>query len=229
MFERVVCINLESSVDRWEKFTGQISTIKNWPFGDVQRFNAYTPENVPIIKPEWFKPTPASWACYMSHLAVIRQALDDGAQSLLIFEDDAVFDQPDFPAKVKQFFSALPENWQVVYLGGNHKAPPVDVQQEYVQCRDTTLHHAWGMRGDGLRAVYNHLIDWDGLKNLTHRKQNKDQWCAEGMRLGRFAAYAPRRRWLVHQAAGISVRNNKIHKQKTNGVRTRRHVRWPNQ
>src|SRR5690606_705987 len=126
-----------------------------------------------------------------------------------------------------QLRSAIPEGWDAIYLGGKHRRPPMEIHDGYVKCRDTILHHAWMLSATGLTKVREHLRDFDGLRALRHRKQNEGQWCGEGMSLGKFTAYAPRRRWLAHQRAGRSDRCNAFYPARFGGSRTRPDVVWP--
>src|SRR5690606_9868974 len=146
-------------------------------------------QTMPLPRPEWLELTGKSWACYQSHLAEIERAIDDGVDELLILEDDCMFDR-SFAAGYAQLRSAIPEGWDAIYLGGKHRRPPMEIHDGYVKCRDTILHHAWMLSATGLTKVREHLRDFDGLRALRHRKQNKDQWCGEGMSLGKFTAYA---------------------------------------
>lgn len=224
--KRAVCINLDASRHRWGVFYRQLNDQITRHIGAVERVSAYSPRTMPMPLPEWLRLTDKSWACYQSHLAQIERGIADGVTELLILEDDAVFDRT-FSSAYMEFRSAVPDGWDALYLGGRHKRPPFDVRAHYVRCRDTVLHHAWMLSASGLVKLRDHLRDLQGLRALRHRKQNKDQWCGEGMSLEKFIAYAPRQRWLVHQRGGKSDRNNTFHPSRFGGCRTRPDVAWP--
>lgn len=228
-FERIVCINRDDRPDRWKKFLEGFNSIVNSPFKSVERVSAFTPDTVPIPQPIWYDAHgDGSWACYLSHMYQIKRAIDDGVKSLLIFEDDAVF-EPDFRQHYDKFFFNVPNNWEVVYLGGKHKRKPKMTAPWFSMCSDTVLHHAWGMRNKGLLKVYEHLNDFEGLQHLKHRKQNKDQWIAEGIFNNKFKTYAPSKVWMVHQDAGYSDRVCKLLKSKRGTTyRTSRSAEWGN-
>lgn len=228
-FSRVVCINRDDRPDRWQKFLSGFNSIEDNPFKSVERISAFTPETVPIPQPKWYDATgDGSWACYLSHMYQIKRAIDDGIKSLLIFEDDAVF-EPDFRKHYDKFFYNIPNNWEVVYLGGKHKRKPKMTAPWFSMCSDTVLHHAWGMRDRGLTKVYEHLNDFGGLQQLKHRKQNKDQWIGEGIFNNKFKTYSPSKVWMVHQDAGYSDRVGKLLGNKRGSTyRTNRSAEWGN-
>jgi hypothetical protein len=55
--------------------------------------------------------------CFPSHYRVCEEALNDGPESILVFEEDAVF-RPGFSLRAKKFFAAIPDDWNWIYLGG---------------------------------------------------------------------------------------------------------------
>ncbi len=225
MKRRAVCINLEKSRSRWLIFKATLKQDVLALIGPVERAIALTPETAPA-KPEWLRLTGESWACYQSHLREIERAIEDDVDELLILEDDAVIDKT-FVDGYRRLRAAIPDDWDALYLGGRHKKPPFEVNDGYVKCRDTVLHHAWMLSRSGLVKLRKHLRDMRGLKAMKHRKPNKDQWCGEGMFRKKFVAYAPRHRWLVHQRGGRSDRNGVFHPARFGGCRTRPDVQWP--
>lgn len=76
--------------------------------------------------------------------------------SILLLEDDAVFNKR-FTEKVTSFFNAVPNDWGIVYLGGQHlfvKASPPQVINEHVLSPyNINRTHAFGLRGQALKKV----------------------------------------------------------------------------
>lgn len=56
--------------------------------------------------------------CLLSHYEIISSAYKNGAESILIFEDDIEFCE-DFNKKFETLYSEVPEDWQFLYLGCN--------------------------------------------------------------------------------------------------------------
>ena len=198
-FERVVCVSLERRPDRWEKFRERIP--QDWPFKEVERFKAIDGKRAPA--PEWFKGGNGAWGCYKSHLNILEDCLQNGIHSCLLMEDDAVFCE-DFSAQVEEFLNKLPDDWEMIYLGGQHlhalKRPPIQVNPHVYIPFDVNRTHAFAIRGQSMmRRLYKHLNafkDWIENHHIDHH-------------LGQFhrqrtnPIYCPAQ-WLVGQSEGRS-------------------------
>jgi glycosyl transferase family 25 len=118
-FDRVYVINLSSRPDRRREMQTQLERIGlslNAP--DVVLFEAIKP-----VDPAGF-PTLGARGCFMSHLAVLREARDKGLASVLILEDDLNFCD-DFVAKFAAVAAGLACNsWGLWYGSYQLDAPP---------------------------------------------------------------------------------------------------------
>jgi hypothetical protein len=65
--------------------------------------------------PEFLAGQPGVYGCWASHVAVLRQALEDDVACLAVFEDDAVF-QPDSASWLAALLADLPEAVTAVWL-----------------------------------------------------------------------------------------------------------------
>jgi glycosyl transferase family 25 len=117
-FPHQVCINLDTRPDRWQRMSARFAehNLRN-----VSRFPAVSGNTLEI--PATWKHSRGAYGCLRSHLAVLENARDHGKPSVLIFEDDAVFD-PQLNTKFPAFAEQLPEDWDMVYFGGLHGKPP---------------------------------------------------------------------------------------------------------
>ncbi len=66
------------------------------------------------------KSTPAQRACKLSHLSIIKQAKEDRLPYVAILEDDCEFTE-HFNSKCVQAMVDISDDWDMVYLGGQHK------------------------------------------------------------------------------------------------------------
>ena len=98
MFERVYCINLARRAERWQEFTSGLPD--DWPFPQPERFEAIDGERCP--PPAWWNTSPGAWGCWRSHVAILKRCLNEGIDSVLILEDDAIF-REGFTAKAEAF------------------------------------------------------------------------------------------------------------------------------
>jgi hypothetical protein len=100
-------INLKHRTDRRIAMEKQLSKI-GW---DVQFFSAVRPDDAAGF------PSVGARGCFLSHLAVLKAARDDGVQQLTILEDDVNF-APDFRDRWQLAMSELDaRDWAMFYPG----------------------------------------------------------------------------------------------------------------
>lgn len=66
--------------------------------------------------PPYKRLTPAKVACWHSHLQAIRQIANGGDSAALVLEDDVDMER-DISARLRALWDALPDSWDIVYLG----------------------------------------------------------------------------------------------------------------
>lgn len=123
LFPLKVCINLDRRPERWQRMQRAFTAHG---IESVRRFSAID-GNETVRPPHWTH-TPGAYGCLESHLRVVREAHDAGVSSVLIFEDDVVFD-PQFKEKFATFIQELPADWDMLFLGALHKDEPVKVSE----------------------------------------------------------------------------------------------------
>src|SRR5215207_940988 len=111
LFPLTVCINLDRRPERWQRMQRAFAAQG---IGPVQRFSA-TDGNNSVLPPNWIH-TAGAYGCLDSHMRVVREARDAGVSSVLIFEDDAVFD-PHLKDKFPIWITDLPSDWDMLFLG----------------------------------------------------------------------------------------------------------------
>ncbi len=119
---------------------------------DVQRFSAVDGSTV-VLPLNWLH-TRGAYGCLLSHVQVVRAARDAGAASVLIFEDDAVFD-PQFKEKFSTLVEKLPSDWDMLYFGALHKAEPIKVNEHVVRITKANSTFAYAIR----KTVFDEFID----------------------------------------------------------------------
>lgn len=202
-FEKVYCISLDRRIDRWKEFTEQ------FPTHPIERFKAI--DGKLVKHPEWWKAGGGAWGCYRSHLAILENILNGTENSVFIFEDDAVPIE-NFDEHYETFMSHLPDDWGMVYLGGQHlfqgQHPPNKINEHVYRPYNVNRTHAYGIRGrDLIEKVYKHLTtkDWRDRQHIDHHlgrlHQRRDM-----------PIYCPAQ-WLVGQNEGRSNISGK-----TNGL-----------
>ena len=144
-----VCINLDRRPERWQRiqraFTAQ-------GIESVRRFSAID-GNETVLPSHWIH-TPGSYGCLESHIRVVREARDAGVSSVLIFEDDVVFD-PQFKEKFATFIQELPADWDMLFFGALHKDEPVKVSEHIGRITKANSTFAYAIRN----TVFHAFID----------------------------------------------------------------------
>lgn len=199
LFERVYVINLNSRPERWEAFKKRLP--EDWPFQPPERFPGIDGKLVP--HPVWWKSGPGGWGCHRTHTRIHEECLNNGVNSVLICEDDAVF-VPDFTEKVESFIKHLPDDWEIVYFGGQHIQQelrlPRKVNDWVYQPFNVNRNHLVGLRGRrALELYFRHLTnypDWKLPHHTDHRLGELHKTSPSGL-------YCPRE-WLAGQAEGHS-------------------------
>lgn len=198
-FEKVYAITLPRRQDRWEEFEKRLPT--DWPFKKPEKFEAI--DGGLATRPSWWNGGPGGWGCYRSHIRIIEDCLNNGVESVLIMEDDAVC-VDNFYLKVNEFWKQLPNDWEMVYLGGQHIQENLGLPQKIndwvYKPFNVNRCHCYGFRGRHmLEKAYLHLhnyFDWKVPHHIDHQLGELHKILAKG-------CYTPRE-WLVAQSDGQS-------------------------
>jgi glycosyl transferase family 25 len=115
LFPHKVCINLDRRIERWRQMQDK---LYQHGIHSVRRFAAIDGETSAI--PANWPGTPGAYGCLLSHLEVVRDARRLGLPSVLIFEDDVVFDD-QFEKKFSEYVRHVPADWDMLFFGALHK------------------------------------------------------------------------------------------------------------
>ena len=135
--------------------------------GPVQRFSAIDGNEV-VLPHNWIH-TAGAYGCLLSHVRVVREARDAGASSVLIFEDDAVFD-PHLKDKFSTFIKELPSDWDMLYFGALHKDEPVRVSEHVGRITKANSTFAYAIRNTvfdafiELNSRAEHVLDMNSYR-----------------------------------------------------------------
>jgi glycosyl transferase family 25 len=187
VFPYKVCINLDRRPDRW---AAMLENFERFGIRSVERLAAI--DGKEVILPQRFGHLRAvDYACTLSHLTAVKKARDSDAPSVLIFEDDCLFD-PDFVAKFPSYAQQLPADWDMFFLGGYHFEPPVPVYSHVVKAVVTLTAHAYAVR----RSVYDDFIELNENppaiidRNNTILQKKFNCYCCEPNLVGQSAGYS---------------------------------------
>ena len=199
IFQRVYVVNLPRRKDRLDSFFSKLPS--DWPFRIPETFQALDGNLSP--HPCWWNGGEGAWGCYRSHIHILEECLNNGVESVLILEDDAVCVN-NFREKVQVFFDHLPPDWEMVYLGGQHLEEnvrlPRKVNDWVYRPYNINRTHCFGLRGRKIMTmIYRHLHDFQAWKVAHHI----DHYLGELHKKMEAGLYVPDY-WLVEQCAGNS-------------------------
>lgn len=136
-FDHVYCINLARRDDRWAQVGEQFDAVGL----EVERSEAIDgcaldalPTTVHLAQSP--RAIPGIVGCSLSHRRVLEDARACGYKRFLVLEDDVVF-APDADARFARTVGQVPDDWAMLYLGGNHRGGLSTVTPNIARTRGT--------------------------------------------------------------------------------------------
>lgn len=156
-FDKIYCINLDRRPDRWEQGKSEIDKHGL----NVERFSAVD-GNQNNIKTE-NGATNGDVGCTLSHYNVVMDAKVNELEKILVLEDDVIFTD-NLNELFDKYIKFVPENWDMLYFGGNHVGGIVQINEHVAKVRHTYTTHAYGIRN----TVFDHvkLLHGQGKKQV---------------------------------------------------------------
>lgn len=150
--DRVVVINLAYRKDLRQQGEAQIAA--RWPaqWPTPLWFDAVNGWKDPACT--WHRNLRGAWGCRQSHLAVLSQARADGISDLLVLEGDFVLCD-NFAVYAAEFFANVPADWELAYLGGQHRKSAPVVAADVVRVRSLIRTHAYVARAAAQEKLLN--------------------------------------------------------------------------
>ncbi len=172
-FDKAYVISLAQNSQIRQKFYNRVKEV-NFSM-DIEWFNSVYGKTVGA--PEWWlkgRGCLGAWGCFVSHLHLIELAMTEHRRNILIFEDDAIFEN-DFVNRLNVALNELPDDWDMFFLGGQYlfketKLPEI-ISSNICSCFNVNRSHAYAINCKAFRAIYKHLFDFDswGIKHVDHR------------------------------------------------------------
>lgn len=151
-FERVHVINLPERTDRRQQIERELAQA-GMPLKpqQVELFAAIRPDHAADF------PSIGARGCFMSHLAVLRQARHDRLANVLILEDDLAI-APQFRTQQGQLIQQLQATpWAFVYFGHGKKFPAASTASLQPFSGLLTLAHFYGVNSPIFDLLINFL------------------------------------------------------------------------
>ncbi|MEO1686270.1 MAG: glycosyltransferase family 25 protein, partial [Pseudomonadota bacterium] len=158
-FDLVFVINLSSRSDRLRDMERQLGLIGlSLGEGQVRRFDAVRPTSAG----DW--PSVGARGCYFSHLGAIQAACSEGADSVLILEDDADWTSSFLGSNSAELDLLRNAEWDFLYGGvaSKQKLGRSPVLVSIAPEQQVVTAHMVGLRGAALEGAVPYLDELAG-------------------------------------------------------------------
>ena len=209
-FERIVILSLPRSADRAERALRELKEKNLSETASVVRA-----VDGRISEPsDWWQAGPGSWGCMMSHFRAVQDALLDGVETLLVLEDDCVW-QNNAAAMAHEVMTQLPADWGQLYFGGQHRASqrPEWIEGKPAVQRAKSIHrtHAYAIHRRAMVPFLKHILyapDYLEAKAKSGEKRHVDHQLEHAQRRGDWPVYCASW-WLAGQGENLSLINGR--------------------
>jgi GR25 family glycosyltransferase involved in LPS biosynthesis len=153
--EKIYLINMEH---RTERLTHSLKLLQQLQLNEVIVLPAINGSKMNLSSSiEYF--TPGMVGCFLSHFFIIQNAIMQGIESIMVFEDDVkLIGNGDI--LMEKALPQLPSDWEFVWLGYFHRDGDQHkkiVNNYWAVPNNTHGTQAYMLRGNGLLKVYENL------------------------------------------------------------------------
>lgn len=153
------------------------------------------------------------WGCLRSHSRLLEDVLhrrdsrfDMIWQSYLVLEDD-VFFLPGALEALNRFMTAVPDDWDQIYLGGQHRRPfETTDSPEVIVGRSINRTHAYALSEKNYTRFYRHICYATDYRGNNHHIDHQLEIAHQRRD---WTVYCPPQ-WICGQAAGKSNISGKL-------------------
>ena len=170
-FDKTFCINLDRRFDRWSECVAEFD--KNKLVG-IERFKAVDGKDLTEL-PKGFLTT-SRLALVLTNMLILDKAIEENYSSILILEDDVEFTKQ--VGNKKSFFDSLPEDWDMLYFGGNHNThvgsePPTIINDKVCKLHNTFSTHCVAINNKAFKEVLERLKKCDNALDVIYSELQK--------------------------------------------------------
>lgn len=154
---RIYILNLPYKPDRRERLSRHLAELGIFPAERIKWMRAVSGDASP--PPAWWKSGNGAWGCLMSHLHTVHDAIMDDLDDFLVLEDDVVF-HPRAKEMLTRLLAEVPDDWDQIYLGGQHLAIPQTVPGSPFVLRGLNVNrtHAFLLRRRAFAKYQQHIL-----------------------------------------------------------------------
>ncbi|MBP7951611.1 MAG: glycosyltransferase family 25 protein [Verrucomicrobiales bacterium] len=200
MIPRIYILNLPYKPDRRERLAAHLAELDLFPADRIRWVKALSGDWSP--GPAWWTAGNGAWGCLMSHLHVVHDAVMDGLESYLVLEDDVVF-HPRAEEMLSRLMREVPDDWDQIYLGGQHLKTPQPVPGSPFVLRGANINrtHAFLLRRKAFARFQQHILHAPDY--IAHHGRHIDHQLGTAHERRDWNVYCPAW-WLAGQDEGSS-------------------------
>lgn len=151
-FDGIYCVNLDKRVDRWKECK------KEFERNNISAIR-YSAIDGKDLTPEVFThfnqfETAGQLGCLLSQYNVLKIAKMCNHSSVLIMEDDVAFCE-NFNEQLENKMKEVPEDWDMLFFGANHIAPPLKITDNVYRVQRAYSAHCYAIRN----TMYDTLLE----------------------------------------------------------------------
>lgn len=155
--DKIFCINLKSRPDKLKHAMGELERVGLYCVTKYEAIDGYALQ----LKSNVRQLSPGMLGCYQTHQRIIRSALENGFERIVILEDDIEL-IPGFNEFMNVALPQIPEDWEFIYLGAKEYGGPMDfvrqVNEFWVIPKAVWGTQAYAIRGrSAMMKILNHL------------------------------------------------------------------------
>lgn len=165
-FNKTFCINLERRPDRWDEC---LTEFDKHGITDVNRFIAVDGKDLTQSLSGFM--TPSRMALVQTNVQIIEEAIKNDYDSILILEDDVEFGPQ--VVEMDSYFDSLPDDWDMLYFGGNHNThvgspPPNIVNEKVCKLHNTYSTHCVAINKRAFQKVLDRIKKCDNALDVIY-------------------------------------------------------------
>jgi len=156
-FDGVYCINLPSRADRRKHAEEQFNKHGlNVRFCDGIPGDSF--RDIRGGDTDYDRGFRGNMGCTASHRAILDMIAREGCHRGLVFEDDVEFVTDDLQRDFAAWISEVPQDWQMLYLGGSFQEDPLyRVSAHVVRTRDMMTTSSYAVTGAAAKHIAPHV------------------------------------------------------------------------
>lgn len=144
-FDKIYCINLPKRTDRKSECDIIFSNNK-LKVEYIEGIDGLTLNNTGFLKP-------GAAGCCLSHKKIYQNIKKEKSwEKVLILEDDVEF-HPDFKNLFKEYYKYVPNDWQILFFGGNHASSPIQINKYIHRLTRTFTTHCYAVKRSAIEIL----------------------------------------------------------------------------